>query len=150
MDKRDVVEELVRFWSVQDVESSVALMRDDCVWVLNISETALPFGGETCGKDKIAEGFYAILADWDYISYVPTILAIKDGKARLQVQHVYRFRRTGEDLAGSFRINIEVVDGLVSRIEEYHDAAMVETFMRLAQSGRSNGGQQQWLPPRPR
>ena len=39
---------------------------------------------------------------------------------------------TGEDLSATKRMVFQLADGLITRIDEYHDAAKVEAFMRLA------------------
>jgi ketosteroid isomerase-like protein len=49
----------------------------------------------------------------------------------MRVEHIYHHRASGELLTGNFRIVRTVRDGKVCRAEEYHDRAMVESFMRL-------------------
>ena len=50
---------------------------------------------------------------------------------RVQVQFVYHHRETGGNLSGSKRLVFTVKNDLIVRVEEFHDAAMVEAFMRL-------------------
>jgi ketosteroid isomerase-like protein len=127
-----VVEEFARYWSAQDVDLSVGLLAEDAVWDLRISQTALSFAGETVGRENIRAGFFAILAQWDYIAFQPTILGFEGGVGRIQVKFHYRHRASGEDLVGSFRANLTVQDDEIVRIDEFHDAPMVEAFMRIA------------------
>lgn len=145
MDNRSLVAAFLAHWRVQDVEMTLAHTSEDIVYALYISEHALPYGGETSGKASIRNVLYAILAEFDYLKYDPTIVAVDDDVVRAQVQFTYHHRLTGENLAGSKRLVFTVRDGLVVRIEEYHDAGMVEAFMRLtAHRTRTND-----LPPPP-
>ncbi|MFM9845858.1 MAG: nuclear transport factor 2 family protein [Hyphomicrobiaceae bacterium] len=132
MDNRAIVESFLACWSVQDVEMTIAHVHDDFVYALYISETALPYGGETRGKDNVRAVLFAILAEFDYLRYDAEIIAIEGDVVRASVAFVYHHRRTGENLSGTKRMVLQLKDGLITRIDEYHDAAKVEAFMRLA------------------
>jgi ketosteroid isomerase-like protein len=138
MGNRDVVISFLTSWIAQDVELTVAHTADDVVYALHISNEALPFGGESHGKERIKGILYAILADFDYRKYEPVILGVRGDVARVQVSFVYHHRRTGEDLVGSKRLVITLRDGLIARVDEYHDAALVEAFMRLTRHRLEN------------
>jgi ketosteroid isomerase-like protein len=144
MESRAVVESLLACWRVQDVEMAMTHAADDIVYTLFISETALPFAGETRGKASLRNVLYTILSDFDYLQYDPAIVAVEDDIVRVQVQFTYHHRPSGGDLAGSKRMVMTVNDGLITRIDEYHDARMVESFMKLA-AQRSRDGKVQ--PP---
>jgi ketosteroid isomerase-like protein len=132
MDNRAIVESFLACWSVQDVEMTVAHVHDDFVYALYISETALPYGGETRGKDNVRAVLYAILAEFDYLRYDPEIISVEGDVVRVTAAFVYHHRRTGENLTGTKRMVFRLKDSLITRIDEYHDAAKVEAFMRLA------------------
>ena len=141
MDNRAVVGSFLACWSVQDVEMTVAHVHEDFVYALYVSETALPYGGETRGKENVRAVLYAILADFDYLRYEPEIISVEGDVVRVAVEgdvvrvavaFTYHHRRTGEDLSGTKRMVFQLADGLITRIDEYHDAAKVEAFMRLA------------------
>ena len=139
MGSRAVVESLLAYWRVQDVEMAMAHAADNIVYKLFISETALPFAGETRGKANLRNVLYTILTDFDYLQYEPTIVAVEDDVVRVQVQFTYHHRPSGGNLAGSKRMVMTVKDGLITRIDEYHDARMVESFMRLAAERTRDG-----------
>lgn len=132
MDNRAVVESFLACWSVQDVELTIDHVHEDFVYALYISETALPYGGETRGKENVRAVLYAILAEFDYLRYEPEIVAVEGNVVRTSVAFVYHHRRTGENLSGTKRMVLRLKDGFITRIDEYHDAAKVEAFMRLA------------------
>ena len=69
MDNRSVVAAFLACWRVQDVETTLEYTNENIVYALYISETALPYGGETHGKANIRNVLYAILAEFDYLKY---------------------------------------------------------------------------------
>jgi ketosteroid isomerase-like protein len=134
MDDRRLVEDLIRFWTVQDVEQTLALMSDDVVYRHFVSPTATPFGGETRGQSEMRRVLYGILAQLDYIVYQPTLLDVADGIARVHVHFTFLHRATGEELTGSKRMILRLAGGKVVAIDEHNDAGMVEAFYRLVQT----------------
>lgn len=133
MDNRAIVVSFLRSWGVQDVEMTAAHAADDIVYALYISDQALPFGGETHGLEACRNVLYTILADFDYLKYEPVVLSVEDDVVRVQVSFIYHHRRTGGNLVGTKRMVFKLRDGLIVRIDEYHDAGLVEAFMRLTQ-----------------
>jgi ketosteroid isomerase-like protein len=47
---------------------------------------------------------------------------------------MYRHRDSGEVLSGRFRHVMRVENGLIRRVDEFHDRAKVEAFMRLVKA----------------
>jgi ketosteroid isomerase-like protein len=132
MDARAVIVEVLKRWRTQDVETTFELCADDVVYVLYVSEDAVPFGGVTQGRDAMMSVFYTFIEQFDYLKYEPLIVGVDGDVVRVQTQFQYHHRRTGEDLTGSMRTVFTVRDGLVVRCEEYVDRGLVESFMRLA------------------
>jgi ketosteroid isomerase-like protein len=131
MSSRATVASYLACWSVQDVDMALQHFDDDIVCTLYVSEAALSFGGETRGKANVRNVLYGLLAQFDYLKHEPTIVAVEGDVVRVQVQFVYHHRDTGGNLAGSKRLVFTVKNDLIVRVEEFHDAAMVEAFMRL-------------------
>ncbi len=104
---------------------------EDAVYALHISEDLLPFGGETVGRANIELAFRQMRDQFDYLVFRPHNFSSDGDTVRLRVEHMYRHRASGAVLSGNFRLVMQVRDGKVTRCEEYHDRAMVETFMRL-------------------
>jgi ketosteroid isomerase-like protein len=127
----EVVRRFNSAWIVGDVESVIQLVAEDCVYALHISEELLPFGGETCGRANIKSALQMMRHQFDYLLYRPGHPTVVGSKVHNQVEFMYRHRKSGEVLTGTFRIVLQVKDGLLVRGDEYHDRAMVETFMRL-------------------
>ena len=134
MDSRTVVEEFFARWSVQDVELTATLFHDDMVYRLDVVSDLLPFGGEWRGKDACREAMFSILEEFDYLRYDPTIMSVRGRVVRAQVHFKYQHRRTGGVLEGRRRLVFTVQKGLIVRVHGYHDAELVDAFMRLTHS----------------
>ncbi len=120
------------YWAAQDVDMTVSTFSEDIVYQLFVSRSARPFGIERVGREAVREMLYDVLADFDYVSYESDILEAGNGVARVRSCYCMRHRATGEELTGSKRFVCTVRDGLLTRIHEYHDAVLVEAFIKLA------------------
>lgn len=115
------------------------LVAPDVVYNLNVSREALPLGGETSGWEAVNEILLGIRKLFDYLVYKPRILTVEDNIVRARIELVLRHKPSGEIFTGQMRSVFTVRDGLIVRVEEYVDAPMVESFMRLV-SGEGDAG----------
>ncbi len=129
----EVVGLFFEYWKAQDVEMALSLASEDVVYNLYLSDAAVPHGGETRGREKCRDVLYMVLADFDYLEYQPTIVGQEAEAVRAHVRFRYHHRRTGGELSGTKRMVFTVRDGLIAQVDEYHDAGLVEAFMRLTQ-----------------
>lgn len=120
------------YWAAQDVDMTVSTFAQDIVYQLYVSRSAKPFGIERVGREAVRAMLFDVLADFDYLSYESAILEAGNGVVRIQSRYSMQHRATGEELSGSKRFVCMVRDGLFTRIHEYHDAILVEAFMKLA------------------
>lgn len=127
----EVVRRFNAYWIAGDIEAAIQFVAEDCVYALYISDEVLPFGGETRGRDNIKAAFRMMRDQFEYVLYRPKILKVDRDMVRQRVEFMYRHRKSGETLSGNFRLILLVKDGRLVRGDEYHDRAMVETFMRL-------------------
>lgn len=133
MDRRAVVASLLACWSAQDVEMTLAHCDDDMIYSLYVSEQTVPFGGEARGKEACRQVLHMMLEQFDYLRYEPEIVGVTDDVVRVQIRFRFHHRRTGENLDGSMRTRFTVNGGLVQRVDEFVDEALVAAFMRLTQ-----------------
>jgi ketosteroid isomerase-like protein len=133
MSNRAVVESFFASWGAQDVELTLAVCHDNIVYKLYVESDILPFGGEKRGKEACRDLLFSILADFDYLKYEPSILGVRGDTVRTQVRFTYQHRATGETLDGTRRLVFQIRDGLIVRVDGYHDARLVDAFMRLTQ-----------------
>lgn len=133
-DPLEVVANFNAVWDAGDIEGALAFIADDAEYELHVSEDVLPFGGASVGRTTIAATLTRMRADWDYILYRPFALAADGNIVRFQVEFMYRHRDSGEILSGRFRHVMRVGNGLIRRVDEFHDRAKVEAFMRLVKA----------------
>ena len=131
MNPREVVAAVLEVWRAQDVESTFAYVAEDVVYALHFDEELAPFAGVAHGREAMKAAFYELIKAFDYLEYEPVIMDVQGELVRIQTRHRYLHRRTGEEIAGTFRTIFTVRDGLIVRCEEYVDRGKVEAFMRL-------------------
>ena len=131
MDSREVVESFFMSWEAQDVELAVSHYHDDIVYELHSETTELPYTGITRGKAATRDVLYSIIKDFDYLKYQATIHSVEDDIVRTQVAFQYQHRRSGQILEGTRRLVFQVKDGLIVRMDRFHDERLVDGFMRL-------------------
>jgi ketosteroid isomerase-like protein len=112
---------------------TTALFHEDITYKLHVASTSLPFGGEWRGIEACRDALFSLLEEFDYLSYVPTILSVRGSVVRAQVSFKYQHRRTGGILEGTRRLVFNVQNGLIVRVNGYHDARLVEAFIRLTE-----------------
>ncbi len=135
MDSRSVVESFFASWRVQDAELTVTHFHDDALYTIHNGAAALPFSGVFRGREGYRELAYAVLAEFDYLKYDPTILGVDGDVVRARVDYTYHHRATGNRIAGTRRLRFEIKDGLIYRLDGFDDAPRFEAFMRLTQQG---------------
>lgn len=131
MSGREVVEAFFAYWGAQDVEMASALFHEDIVYRLHVGRTDLPFGGVWHGREACRDAMFSILKEFDYLRYDPIIVGMRGGAIRAQVAFKYQHRQTGGILEGTRRLVFRVKTDRIVRIDGYHDARLVEAFMRL-------------------
>jgi len=127
----DIVRLFNAAWAAGDVDRALALVADEAVYTLHLSDDLMPIGGETVGRANIEAALRQVRRDYDYLLYRPLGLHADGNTVRHQVEFMYRHRRSGEILSGRFRMVMRVEHGQIVRAEEYHDRAKVEAFLRL-------------------
>lgn len=132
MDSRSVVASFFAYWSVQDLEMAVAHGHPDLVYTIHNGRDASPLAGVYRGPESCRELGYAMLAEFDYLTYEPTIVSAEENIVRAHVFFRYRHRTTGNVIEGSRRLVFEIKDGLIYRLDSYEDTRRLEAFMRMS------------------
>ena len=135
-DPLEVVANFNAVWDAADIEGALALIADDAEYELHISEDVLPYGGTAVGRAAIETKLRSMREYWDYILYRPFALSADDNIVRFQVEFMYRHKESGQVLGGRFRFVMRVENGLIRRVDEFHDRAKVEAFMRLVNASK--------------
>jgi ketosteroid isomerase-like protein len=131
MDNKAMVKSFFVSWSAQDVELAAMHFHDDMVYELHSVTRELPYTGVTRGKAAVRDLLFTILKDFDYLKYEAHINSVEGDIVRAQVAFIYRHRQSGEVLEGTRRLVFRLKDGLIIRMDRYHDDQLVDAFMRL-------------------
>lgn len=118
-------------WAEGDLPNLLSWFKADIVWALHLPREVVPYGGDNCGRAAVADALAAVSEQFETVSYQPILLSQDGAVVRGQVRYCYRHRVTGEVLEGVSRHVCTITDGLVSRIEEFHDVDRVRAFMQL-------------------
>jgi ketosteroid isomerase-like protein len=105
------------------------------VYTLNVSPDALSLGGETCGWDAVNAKMMGIREVFDYLVFKPRIFGVRGNEVRTRIEFAFRHKRSGQLLSGHMRTVFQVQSGFIVRVDEYVDAPLVESFMRLFSQG---------------
>jgi ketosteroid isomerase-like protein len=126
----DFVQTFLDRWA-DDPVGAMGMVSPRIVYTLNVDPGALLIGGETVGWDAVNAMMLAIRSVFDYLVYRPRVVSAEGNVVRSRIELILRHRASGELLMTQMRSVIIVEDNLIARVDEYVDAPMVETFMRL-------------------
>jgi ketosteroid isomerase-like protein len=133
MDNRAIVNSFFASWSAQDVELAAMHFHDDMVYELHSATRELPYTGITRGRAACRDLLFTIIQDFDYLKYESLINCVWGDFVRAQVAFLYQHRQSGEILDGTRRLVFRLKDGLIIRMDRYHDDRRVGAFMRWTQ-----------------
>lgn len=131
MESRDVVASFLACWRVQDLELALTHFHDEIVYTLHNGPNAGLFSGSHHGIEGCRQLGYAVLAEFDYLDYVPTIVNVAQSVVQVHVAFRIKHRQTGHVIEGTQRSVFGVRDGRIETVDIFEDAARVETFMTL-------------------
>lgn len=131
MESRAVVASFLAYWRVQDLEMALGHMHEDIVYTLHNGPDARPFAGSYRGIESCRDLGYAVLADFDYLRYEPTIVSATDTVVQAHIEFRVRHRATAHVFEGTQRSVFRVHEGLIAAVDIFEDAARMEAFIRL-------------------
>lgn len=118
-------------WIACDIDGAMELCGPDVVYSLNIDQEVFAFAGEAVGRPAVHASFKLLRKEFDYLVVRPKAYLQEGDTVRIPVEFFYRHRASGETLSGTMRLVLTWHDGLIRRIDEFADAALVEAFVRL-------------------
>jgi ketosteroid isomerase-like protein len=126
---------IVRFahdrWGESDLQAFLGCLTDDIVYTVNVDARTVPYAMSTVGKDDMRGHLQLLLDTFVINAFVIESLVHDDEFSRTTVLGYYKHKKTGERLDIRIRFRLWVRDGLIARLEEYHDAPYVEAFERF-------------------
>ncbi len=135
---RRVFERAATAWSNYRLEKALSFMSEDVEHTLNVDGEIVPFAASVKGKAAMRKKLQMVLDTFEIGAYVTDHVAVQGCMLRANMRIVYIHRATGERLITRFRFVIRQRNGLMERIDEFHDAAYLESFMRYV-STPANG-----------
>lgn len=126
-----VFERAVSAWANGDIDAALKLMSDDVQHSVNVNGELVPFAASVRGKAQMRDKLRLLLETFEIGAYVTQHSTVEGQCVRARMKMIFLHKASGEQLNRRFRFVIEVRDGLLTHIEEYHDAAYLEAFARM-------------------
>lgn len=120
-------------WGEGDAQAFLSCVADDIVYTVNVDARQVPYARSTVGKVELLGHLQLLLDTFVINAFVIERLVHEKEFTRSTVLAYFKHRRTGERLDVRIRFRWWVADNLITRIEEFHDAAYVESFERFVQ-----------------
>ncbi len=118
-------------WAASDIEGFLELFTEDVLYNVNVDGLAVPYASSALGKEDVRQRLQFLLHVFTVDRFEPEILVEEGDHWRSLVIGHYTHRKTGEVLKVRIRFRVWFRDGLISRMDEHHDAAYVEAFQRF-------------------
>jgi ketosteroid isomerase-like protein len=126
-DTETVVRAVYDAWRLKDLDRVAALCADNFCHDIHIAPSVHPLGGPAQGKAAI-DRLKRITEQFDFVSYEIAGLIVSGGRAAAQAHLRYIHKPTGESLETTLGHFWTVRNGLVERLDEYHDMGTVQAF----------------------
>jgi len=122
-------------WNKRDIPALLDLFDEDMTYWSSLASAG--HGHETVLHGKAAfEGFLVPFRKLEGLA-VPHSFRFKDGVATASVEFYVRDQATGHSHSGTFRQVLRFRGDRILRMEEYHDAARLASFLALLSSESS-------------
>jgi len=125
-------------WTHRDLDAALSFMTEDVVHILNIDGTIAPYFASVEGKPALRKKLQLLCDTFEFHAVTNDSLRGDDGRAAASFKFNYRHIPSRQRLTGRFRFVIYLRDGMICRIDEIHDAAYVEAFIRLVSTPRND------------
>jgi len=132
-------------WAKGDLDGFIDLLADDVVYDVNVE--GVPYAASANGRGVVRGRLQLLLDTFEVQAFVIEHMVHEETCTRSRVLGFYKHRKTGErlDIKVSFIAHVE--NGLISRLQEIHDAAYVEAFERFVKHLEAAAASQS--PPEP-
>lgn len=118
-------------WTSRDLEGALGFMSDDVVHILNVDGMLVPCAASVEGKPALRKKLQLLFDTFTFDALVNDGLRVERCTVTAHFKFIYTHTASGERLIGCYRFITQQRDGLIFRMEEYHDAAYIEAFFRL-------------------
>lgn len=143
--ERSVVVLAHELWAKGDLDGFVALLAENIVYEVNVD--GVPYAASANGREVVRARLQLLLDTFEVQAFVIEHLVHEETCTRTRVLGFYKHRKTGERLDIKVSFIAHVDGGLISRLQEIHDAAYVEAFERFVRHLEAAAASQS--PPEP-
>jgi ketosteroid isomerase-like protein len=127
----EVTQAFLTRWADDPAGTMATMVAPDIVYTLNVTPEVMQLGGETIGWEAVNAKMMGIRDVFDYLVYKPRIFGVVGDRVRARIELILRHKTSGELLMGQMRTMVTVRDGQIARVDEYVDAPLIESFMRM-------------------
>ncbi len=134
-DPRAVVATHNAVWEAGDLETTLSMFAEDAIFMVHATPEGTQHAGLWQGREQIRGALTYLRNTVEYILYRPRIVSCEGERVYVTIEFKSRHRASGERLDFRFRQEFTVQNGLITRCDEFYDAAMLAAFMRLFAAG---------------
>jgi ketosteroid isomerase-like protein len=134
-DPRAVVATLNAVWEAGDLDTTLSMFAEDALFVVHATPEGTQHAGLWEGREQIRGALIYLRTLLEYILYRPRIVSADGNRVYVTIEFKSRHRPSGERLDFRFRQEFTVEHGMITRCDEFHDAAMLTAFMRMFAPG---------------
>lgn len=118
-------------WAAADLDGFMVHIAEDILYIVNVDGLQVPYALSAVGKEDVRQRLQILLDTFFIEKFAIEILVHEEDYSRSIVHGIYRHKSTNEYLDIKLRFRGWVKNGLITRLEEYHDAAYIEAFERF-------------------
>lgn len=128
---RSLVVKAHELWARGDFDAFLDCLSEDVVHRVNVDSPDVPYSGDTVGREAARQRLRIVRETFEVQAFVIDSMVVEADRVRTNVLAYYVHRRTRERLDMKIRLACHVRAGLISVIEEFHDAAYLVAFERF-------------------
>jgi len=119
-------------WASGDMSGTLEVFDENAVHTIHVDKSLLPLAGEAKGLPQLVARMEGLRETFEYILFRPMSVQGDDTTVRSRCELIIRDRKTQMQYAGKLRFVAKFRNGKVTRLDEYHDARLLEAFLALA------------------
>jgi ketosteroid isomerase-like protein len=118
-------------WEAGDFDGFMSYIDDDIIYIVNVDGIQVPYAMSAVGKHDVQDRLQLLLDTFVVVTFAVEQLVHEAEYSRSLVHGVYRHKQTGEVLDVRVRFHGWVENGVLTRLEEIHDARYIEAYERF-------------------
>ena len=118
-------------WAAGDFDGFMKLFAEGIIYIVNVDGLQVPYAMSSVGKQDLRDRLELLLHTFVVTTFALEKLVHEADHSCSVVHGVYRHKNTGEVLDVTLRLRGWVENGVLTRMEEIHDARYIEAFERF-------------------